>query len=89
MLNKNNNNKVTCENIPVTFSITNTPLLRQLNISNLLQLTEELESDPIRPLIFPTYKGRNKPIVTYKRAKNMRDLLTRSAYLHPLQDMDK
>jgi hypothetical protein len=89
MLNKNNNNKVTCENIPVTFSITNTPLLRQLNISNLLQLTEELESDPIRPLIFPTYKGRNKPIVTYKRAKNMRDLLTRSAYLHPLQDIDK
>ena len=60
-----------------------------LNINNLLQVTEELESDPIHPLIFPTYKGRNKPIVTYKRAENMRDRLTRSAYLHPLQDMDK
>ena len=89
MLNSNNNNKTTGENMPVTFSITNTPLLRQFNFSKLLQLTEELESDPIHPLIFPTYKGRNKPIVTYKRAENMRDLLTRSAYLHPLQDIDK
>ena len=89
MLNSNNNNKTTGENMPVTFSITNTPLLRQFNFSKLLQLTEELESDPIHPLIFPTYKGRNKPIVTYKRAENMRDHLTRSAYLHPLQDMDK
>ena len=88
MLNSNNK-KTTGENMPVTFSITNTPLLRQFNINNLLQLTEELESDPIHPLIFPTYKGRNKPIVTYKRAENMRDQLTRSAYLHPLQDMDK
>lgn len=71
-------------NTPVIFSITNTPLVSRLKISNLLQLTEELESDPIHQLIFPTYKGRNKPIVTYRRAKNMRDLLTRSAYLHPL-----
>ena len=76
MLNSNNK-KTTGENMPVTFSITNTPLLRQFNINNLLQLTEELESDPIHPLIFPTCKGRNKPIVTYKRAENMRDLLTR------------
>ena len=88
MLNSNNK-KTTGENMPVIFSITNTPLLRQFNINNLLQLTEELESDPIHPLIFPTYKGCNKPIVTYKRAENMRDRLTRSAYLHPLQDMDK
>jgi len=49
-LKSNNNNKVACENMPVTFSITNTPLLRQLIISNLLQLTEEMESDPFRPL---------------------------------------
>ena len=55
MLNSTNK-KTTGENMPVTFSITNTPLLRQFNINNLLQLTEELESDPIHPLIFPTYK---------------------------------
>ena len=71
-------------NTPVVFVATNTSLTRYLNLSNIIKPTEELDSSPLCPLLFPRHKGSHRPIIAYKRTSNMREVLTKSTYNYPL-----
>ena len=87
LVSKRNNTKQHNTNTPMIFVTTNTPLTRNLQFSKILQPTEELQSNPLCQLLFTRQKGSHRPITAYKRTKNLRECLTKSAYTYELQTL--
>jgi len=71
-------------NAPIVVVAINTSLTRYLNLSNVIKPTEEQDSSPLCPLLFPRQKGSHRPIIAYKRTSTMREVLTKSTYNYPL-----
>ena len=71
-------------NAPIAVVAINMSLTTYLNLSNVIKPTEELDSSPLCPHLFPRHKGSHRQIIAYKRTSNMREVLTKSTYNYPL-----
>ena len=87
LISKRNKTKQYNINTPMIFVTANTPLTKHLQFSKILQPTEELQSNPLCQLLFTRHKGFHRPITAYKRTKNLRECLTKSAYTYELQTL--
>jgi len=77
----NNPRDNTHDTTPIVFKTTNTPRQQALTLSKCLAFDEYIWSDPNSSTVLPP---NSKPIISYSRAKNLRDTLTKSQHKHTI-----
>jgi hypothetical protein len=81
-INHNKSNKISTL-IPIIFKSNYCERIKSMDIKNCLKYTESLWSDPKSQFIFNS--KRSTPIVSYKRSKNLKEILITSKFLEDLK----
>lgn len=78
---QNNTTDTTTKTAPLIFKTYNTQRQHRINLNKCLRPDESVWCDPNSNTIF----GKTNILISHKRTHNLKDLLTKSKYNHPLQ----